>query len=305
MMEKIKLNNGYDIPLIGIGPGSVMRGYSVQIFGKSKIGQLCNKISNRLLYIYKAKKYIKSVVSAINTGYRLIDYSAAYGSEKLIAKAIQKSGVEREDLFVTSRITNHQQLNKDVRTSFFESLKKLELDYIDFYMFHWPVTGYYEDTWLEMVELYKEGYIRALGVANCHQHHIDNLIKKSEILPTINQVEVHPLFTQKPLIEYCSKKGIIVEGYTAIARFDDRLIRLPALKQIAQKYNKSIVQIVIRWHLQNKVVPIIRSSNKRRQLENISVFDFQLTKEEMLKIDSININSRLRYDPDNCDFSVL
>ena len=130
-------------------------------------------------------------------------------------------------------------------------------------------------------------------------------MERSGIIPAVNQFEVHPLFTQKDLIAFCKEKGIQVEGYTAIARFDDRLMRLPLLAEIAGKYNKTAVQVVLRWHIQNGVIPIVRSLNKSRQIENISVFDFSLTPSEMTAIDGININSRLRYDPDNCDFSIL
>ena len=176
---------------------------------------------------------------------------------------------------------------------------------VDLYMFHWPVTGVYLDTWKQMEQLYKEGYCRAIGVANCHQHHLEAILKTAKVIPAVNQFEVHPLFTQKALIEFCKSRGIAVEAYTPIARFDDRLVRLPALNAIARKYNKSVVQIVLRWHIQNGIIPVVRSLNKRRQLENISIFDFGLTEEEVWKIDGFNINSRLRYDPDNCDFSIL
>jgi diketogulonate reductase-like aldo/keto reductase len=231
VMDRIDLNNSYKIPPLGIGPGSVMRGYSVKAFGKTKIGILLNRICTRLLFEFKARKFEKAIVHALRSGYRLIDYSAAYGSEDFVGKAIRKSGINRSEIFITSRITNKDQREKDVRTSFFVSLKKLGLEYIDLYMFHWPVTDYYENTWLEMIELYKEGYIKALGVANCHQHHIEELLSISDIIPAINQVEVHPLFTQKELISFCKTKGIIVEAYTSIARFDDRLVRLPKLKK--------------------------------------------------------------------------
>jgi diketogulonate reductase-like aldo/keto reductase len=134
---------------------------------------------------------------------------------------------------------------------------------------------------------------------------LEEIFKIAEINPMVNQFEIHPLFTQKSLIEFCKSKGIQVEAYSPIARFDDRLVRLPALNAIARKYNKTIIQIVLRWHIQNGVIPIVRSLNKIWQSENISIFDFELTEEEMGKIDSFNINSRLRYDPDNCDFSIL
>jgi diketogulonate reductase-like aldo/keto reductase len=156
-----------------------------------------------------------------------------------------------------------------------------------------------------MVELHQQGFCKSIGVANCHQHHLEEILKVSDVVPAINQIEVHPLFTQKPLIEYCKLKGIVVEAYTPVARCDDRLIRLPLLRNIAEKYNKKINQIILRWHIQNGVIPIVRSLNAKHQIENISIFDFELTREEIEKIDSININSRLRYDPDNCDFSIL
>lgn len=184
-------------------------------------------------------------------------------------------------------------------------LQGMGVDYVDMLMFHWPVTDLYIDTWKEMVQLYKEGYCKCLGVANCHKHHIEELMKAADVIPSINQFEVHPLFTQKDLIGYCWSKGIQVEAYTAIARFDDRLMRLPLLKNIAQKYHKTVVQVILRWHVQTGVIPLVRSLNKNRQLENVSIFDFELTSNEMKAIDAININSRLRYDPDNCDFSIL
>ena len=206
---------------------------------------------------------------------------------------------------MTTRVSNKEQLNGNIKECLYKQLKGFGTDYVDLFMFHWPVTGVYLETWGKMVELYKQGYCKAIGVANCHQHHLEEIFKISDVIPAINQIEVHPLFTQKPLIEFCKSKGIIVEAYTSIARFDDRLVRLPKLKKIANKYNKTIVQIILRWHIQNGLIPIVRSLNKKRQLENITIFDFKLTKEEMDSIDSININSRLRYDPDNCDFSIL
>lgn len=300
-MEYITLNNGVEIPCIGNGP--CILGY-----GKKQ------NTKNHLLYriyrkLYLSRKeeleYIKAVANAFKVGFNLLDYSAAYGDGHLIGEAIKRSGIARKDLFLTTRISNNDQRNNTIRESLFRQLEGFGTDYIDLFMFHWPVTGYYEKAWEEIVKLYKEGYCRAVGVANCHQHHIEKLLTISDVVPTVNQVEVHPLFTQKELINYCWSKNIAVEAYTSIARFDDRLMRLPLLKNIAQKYNKTIVQVILRWHIQTGVIPLVRSLNPKRQLENINVFDFQLTDEEMKLIDGININSRLRYDPDNCDFSIL
>jgi diketogulonate reductase-like aldo/keto reductase len=297
----IPLNNNLKIPIIGNGPG--IFGYSAKYNSHPHIlRRAYNKLHRHCI---DEVRYINAVVNAFEVGFSLLDFSAAYGNEHLIGKAIKKSKIDRKDLFLTSRVTNHKQLQGNIREEFFRTLDKYGTDYIDLYMFHWPVTGVYLDTWKQMEQLYKEGYCKSIGVANCHQHHLEEIFKIADVVPQINQFEVHPLFTQKPLIEYCKSKNIVVEAYTPIARFDDRLIRLPALKSIAKKHSKTIVQIVLRWHIQNGIIPVVRSLNKNRQKENISIFDFELSKDEMQTIDGFNINSRLRYDPDNCDFSIL
>lgn len=305
-MTELILNNGVKIPSIGIGPGGI--GYTPNY--KKEATFLPIKLYNKAYRKFitrpiMTREYMKSISNALQIGFRLLDYSSSYGDGTQIGKAIKNSGIDRKKIFLTTRISNHSQWKGNIRECFFEQLKGMQTDYIDLLMFHWPVTDVYLETWEEMVKLYKEGYCRALGVANCHRHHLEEIINASGVVPAVNQFEVHPLFTQKELITYCKSLGIQVEGYTAIARMDDRLVRLPLLKNIAKKYNKSIVQVVLRWHIQNDVIPIVRSLNSKRQLENISVYDFELTADEMKAIDSININSRLRYDPDNCDFSIL
>lgn len=176
------------------------------------------------------------------------------------------------------------------------------LDYIDMFMFHWPVTGHFVDTYKEMEKLYKEGYVKVLGVANCHQHHLQDIMDNCEIIPAVDQFEIHPLFTQKPLIEFCHQYGIAVQAYTPLARNDDRLTKNLILQGLAKKYHKTIQQIILRWDIQLQQIPIPRSLNPGRQKQNIDIYDFSLTDEEIKAIDSININSRLRFDPDNLDF---
>lgn len=304
-IPSLTLNNGVKIPCIGIGPGSVLRGKYIKvpiISSMGLLGRVANKIVNRVYFEYKAWKYVNSIANSLKIGYRLIDYSAAYRNENLIAKAICKSGLKREEVFITSRITNRQQYDGNVRDALLLSLKKLKIDYIDLYMFHWPVTDHFVNTYKEMEKLYKEGYIRALGVCNCHQHHLEKILNECEIVPALDQFEVHPLFTQKPLIDFCKKNGIQVEAYTPLARNDDRLQKNLILKGLCKKYNKDIAQIILRWDFQNGIIPIPRSANPKRQASNIDIFDFQLTDDEMKAVDSININSRLRFDPDNLDF---
>lgn len=300
-VPQIELNNGVMIPCIGNGPGFIGMGSNKKenhnIFARAYRKYIDNP--------RKRKDYVDAIANSFKIGFTLLDYSSSYGDGAAINEAIQKSGVDRKELFLTTRISNEAQRTHKVRECFMQQLDGMGTDYIDLLMFHWPVTDLYLDTWKEMVKLYKEGYVRCLGVANCHQHHLEALLKASDVCPAVNQVEVHPLFTQKPLVSYCKKQGIQVEAYTAIARLDDRLVRLPILHKIAAKYKKTVVQVVLRWHIQNGVIPVVRSLNKYRQLENISIFDFTLNDEEMKAIDSININSRLRFDPDNCDFSIL
>lgn len=301
----LRLNNGVDIPVIGNGPAGL--GYSpVMKKQYHGVASFLNKAYQKfIIRPIIRRNYIDAVANSFNIGFTLLDNSASYYNDEYIKEAIKKSCFKREDLFLTSRVSNSAQIKKNVREELFASLKKMGTDYIDLYQFHWPVTDCYLDTWEEMIKLYKEGYCRSIGVANCHIHHLKAISEIDDIVPAVNQFEIHPLFTQKELIQYCKNRNIQVEAYTPIARLDDRLVRLPVLKRIALKYNKSIVQIILRWHIQNGVIPIVRSLNKKRQLENISIFDFELSQDEITAIDKININSRLRYDPDNCDFSIL
>lgn len=301
----VRLRSGCEIPKIGFGPG--IMGYSAKIKKKRRpIYQFIYRVFNKLFLRPELKrKYIKSISQAFRNGFTLLDYSNAYGNQELVSKAIKQSTIPRERLFLTSRISNQAQFNNSVREEFLDTLNKWGVDYVDMLQFHWPVTGKYIDTWKEMIKLKEEGYVKVLGVANCHQHHIEALAKETGVIPEVNQVEVHPLFTQKPLIDYCRSKNIVIEAYTPLGRYDDRLVRLPLLKKLEKKYNKNFVQIILRWHVQNGVIPVVRALNPKHQRDNIDIFDFELSKEDMEIINGINIDSRLRYDPDNCDFTIL
>ena len=292
-------------PSIGIGPGIL--GYSSKMQKRrSGLRLFVFKVMNKLFYRpISERKYISSVANALKKGFRLLDYSSAYGDGKLIGRAIKKSEIDREKLFITTRVSNRAQREKKVRDEFMRFLQNTGLEYVDLLQFHWPVTDLYLDTWREMEKLKDEGLVKHLGVANCHQHHLEEIIKICKYRPEIGQFEIHPLFTQKPLIQYYKDNGIVVEAYTPIARYDDRLVRLPLLKNLEKKYNKTFIQIILRWHVQNGVIPLVRTLSKEHQKENFSIFDFELSEDDMKLIDGININSRLRYDPDNCDFSIL
>ncbi len=304
-MEYFKLSNGNNIPKMGLGTDDVLFVRQPHV-GSTKLSRkLWNIYNYHILKPRLDSNMSARFISAIKAGYKLIDTSAAYNNEKSIGIAIKNSGVSRKDLFLTTRCTNRAQYNNKVREEFFESLNRLGVDYIDLYMFHWPVTDCFLKTWKIMEELYEEGLVKNLGLANCHQHHIEAILQNCKIRPVINQIEVHPLFTQKPLIAYCKSEGIQVEAYSPLAKNDDRLRHNKILGSIAEKYHKSKAQIIIRWHIDNGIIPVPRSMNAQRMIHNLDVFDFSLEANEITAIDSININSRLRYDPDNCDFTVL
>ncbi len=312
-MEYFTLNTGNQIPAIAYGPGS----FGGFVDSKTKMRMPTCKLEMYYQKAYKRylrkiidepwlhRQYVNTIAYSFKIGFNLLDFSASYGDGKLIGEAIKKSGIDRKDLYITSRVSNGAQRDGEVRKCVLQQIENMGVEYLDILMFHWPVTDLYLKTWREMVKLYEQGYCKNLAVANCHEHHLEAIINECGIVPAINQVEVHPLFTQLPLRQYCKEKGIQIESYTALSRMDDRLFRLPKLQNIATKYGKTTQQVVLRWHIQNGLIPCVRSLNKNRQLQNISIFDFELTNEEIKTIDSFNINARVRYDPDNCDFSVL
>lgn len=296
---------GKNFPLIGYGPGIMGKTFKYKM-PSAGIMKIVDKALNKLIFKpLEKKKYVNAVSFALQSGYRLLDYSASYGNMNLIGKAIEKSRIGREQLFITTRVSNQAQFNNSVREEFYRGLKEMKLEYVDLLQFHWPVTGCYLNTWKEMEKLREEGLVKHLGVANCHQHHLEEIFKICKYRPEIGQFECHPLFSQKPLINYYKDQDILIEAYTPTARYDDRLVRLPLLKILEKKYHKSFVQIIFRWHIQNGVIPLTRTWNNQHILHNIDIFDFELEAEDMKAIDGININSRLRYDPDNCDFSIL
>lgn len=296
-MEYFELNNGNKLPKISFGPGIPFRGMK----NRSGVCRILDKIDR----IKQLKIYESAVCSALRAGCFFIDYSAAYGREDIIANALKQTGIEREKVFLTTRVTNASQFDNNVRETALRSIERFNTSYVDLLMFHWPVTDKFVLTWEELIKLKEEGYCKNIGVANCHQHHIEDLVNATGVKPQVNQIEIHPLFSQKELIEYCKTQGILVEAYTPLARMDERLVRLPLWKSLQKKYNKSISQLILRWHLQNGVIPVFRSMNQARIKENLNIFDFQIESEDMRIIDGININSRLRYDPDNCDFTIL
>jgi len=208
--------------------------------------------------------------------------------------------VAREELFITSKVWNSEQGYEATIAAYEESLTKLGVDYLDLYLIHWPVEGKYKETWRALETLYKEGRVKAIGVSNFQIHHLEELMKDAEIKPMINQVEYHPRLTQKELQAFCQQHTIQLGAWSPLMQ--GQLLDNPELQEIASKHEKSVAQIILRWDLQNGVVTIPKSTKAHRIAENATVFDFELTADDMKRIDSLNQNHRVGPDPDNFDF---
>ncbi|GAB1528714.1 MULTISPECIES: aldo/keto reductase [Brevibacillus] len=245
-----------------------------------------------------------AVKTAIKHGYRSIDTAAIYGNEEGVGRGIREglkeAGISREELFVTSKVWNADLGYESTLAAYEASLKKLNLEYLDLYLIHWPVEGKFKEAWRALETLYKEGRVKAIGVSNFHIHHLKELMKDAEIKPMVDQVEHHPRLTQKELQDFCREQGIQFEAWSPLMQ--GQLLDNPVLKEIANKHHKSIAQVILRWDLQNGVVTIPKSTKEHRIVENASVFDFELTKEEMDRIDGLDQNHRVGPDPDNFDF---
>ncbi|TYR79392.1 aldo/keto reductase [Priestia megaterium] len=246
------------------------------------------------------QEVINSVKAAIKAGYKSIDTAKIYENEEGVGQAIKESGVAREELFITTKVWNADQGYESTLEAFETSLNKLGLDYLDLYLIHWPVEGKYKDTWRALEKLYKDGKVRAIGVSNFHIHHLEDLLADAEVKPMVNQVELHPLLTQVELREYCKEQGIQIEAWSPLAQGE--LLDNEVLKEIADKHGKSTAQIILRWDLQNEIVTIPKSIKEHRIIENATIFDFELSSEEVEKINALNQNHRVGPDPDNFDF---
>ncbi|WP_454191058.1 aldo/keto reductase [Paenibacillus sp. Marseille-Q7038] len=255
------------------------------------------------LGVFKVKdgeEVVEAVKTAIQAGYRSIDTAKAYNNETGVAQGIRESGIAREDLFITTKVWNVDQGYESTLAAFEASMERLDLEYLDLYLIHWPVKGKYKDTWRALEKLHKEGRIRAIGVSNFQIHHLEDLMKNSTIKPAVNQVELHPLLTQTELREYCSKHQIQIEAWSPLGQ--GNLLDHPLLQDIATKYSKSPAQVILRWDLQNGIVTIPKSATPQRIRENANLFDFELTTEEIERIHQLNENKRFGSDPDNFNF---
>ena len=266
-----KLSNGVDIPSIG--------------FGTYKLGE--------------EQEVRDKVKLALKLGYRQIDTASFYGNEEGVGKGIAESGVDRKDIFLVTKLWNDEHGYEETINAFNKSIKRLGVDYLDLYLIHWP-NKLNSETWRAFEDLYKEGKVRAIGVCNFKIGHLEELKKTAKIMPMVNQIEIHPCKTQKETIEYCNENNIQVVAWGYIMR--GKILSLPLMLELSEKYNKSIAQITLRWHIQNGVIPIPKSSNEERIKANLDIFDFNISSEDIKKIDELNVNEDISGVPANTTY---
>ena len=254
----------------------------------------------------KKNELVKILVSAIEAGFRAFDTARDYGSEDVVGDAVKESlaitGLGREDVFITTKIGNSQQVKGDIKGEVELSLRNLKTDYIDLYLMHWPYPGYFTQTWRKMIEIYSStDKVRAIGVANYDSRHLVALADSApELMPMVNQVEFHPLRTIQQLRQTHSKWDITLEAYAPLCRLMPPLKDNEFLKRLGEKYSKSVGQIILRWHIQHGSIPVFKTYNPARFKENIQKFDFELSELEMSKIDSLNMDYKYHVESTNC-----
>ncbi|MBY8986375.1 MAG: aldo/keto reductase [Candidatus Lokiarchaeota archaeon] len=261
-----KLNNGVEIPLLGLGTWDL-----------------------------RGRDAYKAVLWSLDLGYRLIDTASFYRNEKEVGEALKDTNIPREEIFLTTKVWNNEQGYNNTLNAFEKSLERLKVDYVDLYLIHWPISGLRNKTWKALEKIYEGGKTRAMGVSNFTIRHLKELFECSETIPTVNQIEFSPFLFQRELMDYCKSHKIVVEAYTPLTRgrkLDNRLVRA-----LAQKHEKTPAQILIRWDLQHEIIEIPKSGSQQHLRENVDVFDFTLNSEEMSQLDELNEGFRLGNDP--------
>jgi diketogulonate reductase-like aldo/keto reductase len=270
-VPNVVLSNGVEMPIIGLGTWQVEDEQTVKT----------------------------SVNTALEIGYRHIDTAALYKNEESIGEAIQESGIARKEIFLTSKMWNSDHGYDNALRAFDMSLKKLKSDYLDLYLIHWPMP-LNSESWRAFERIYHEGRAKAIGVSNFHVHHLQDLMAHCEIKPMVNQVEFHPYLVQQPLVDFCKANKIQFEAWRPLMQGE--VFNIPLLHQLAEKYQRTIAQIVLRWNIQMGVVTIPKSINYDRMKSNFQIFDFELEAVDVLNINALDKNMRLGADPDNFEF---
>lgn len=274
-IPNVVLNNGVRMPQLGLGVWQTAEGFEVT----------------------------SAVSAALSNGYRLIDTAAIYGNEEGVGQAVRESGIPRDQVFITSKVWNEDQGYDSTLRAFEASLERLGLQYIDLYLIHWPAPakGKYIETWQALEKLYEAGVVRAIGVSNFKTHHLDALLQEATIIPAVNQVELHPRLQQREVRDLCHEYNIQVESYSPLMRAGE-VLENPIIRALADKYDKTPAQIVLRWHIQHNLVVIPKSVNPDRIKENIDVFDFEMSDADMESINDLDANVRVVADPDTANF---
>ncbi len=271
-MKYVTLNNGVKMPILGFG----------------------------VFQIEDAKECEEAVYNALKTGYRLIDTAAAYKNEEVVGRAIKRSGIPREEIFVTTKLWVSDANYEKAKLAFETSLKKLDLEYIDLYLIHQPFNDVY-GAWRAMTELYKERKIKAIGVSNFYPDRLVDFIMNNEVVPAVNQVETHPFNQQVKANEIMKEYGVQIESWGPFAEGKNGIFTNEILSKIGKKYNKSVAQVVLRWLIQRDVVVIPKSVRKERIEENFNVFDFELSSEDMKKISELDKKESLFLNHDDVE----
>ena len=272
-MNYITLNNGTAIPQLGFGVFRTLPGEETE----------------------------NSVKWAFNAGYRHIDAAMIYKNEESVGNAIKASGIERKEIFITTKLWNDDIRAGRTMEAFEESLKRLQLDYVDLYLIHWPAEGY-QEAWKAMEEIYASGKVKAIGVSNFQVHHLEDLMKIASVRPAVNQIESNPYFNNQPLIDYCNQRNIAIEIYSPLGGTGKVQMGNPLFLSLAEKYGKSPAQIIIRWHLQRGVIVMPKSTHEDRIYSNFDVFDFELEDCDVKAIYELETGKRSGADPDNFNF---
>ena len=241
-----------------------------------------------------------AVTCALEAGYHSIDTASVYGNERGVGKAIRACGIPRGEIFLTTKVWNDDQRAKRTLAAFEESLERLETEYVDLYLVHWPVAGCYLETWRVMEQIYQSGRAKAIGVSNFLPHHLEDLLREAQVVPTVNQIEFHPYLAQPDLLRFCQSHKIIVEAWSPLMQ--GHVVEEPVIQRLAEKHGKTPAQIVLRWDLQQGVVTIPKSSRPQRIVENSRVFDFELAPDDMEALDALDKNHRFGPNPANFDF---
>ncbi len=247
------------------------------------------------------------VKTAIDCGYRHIDTAFAYQNEKVVGKAVRECGLKRNELFITSKLDNPDHGYENTRKEFAMTMNNLGIEYLDLYLIHWPIPLIYRDNWKEMnkgtwkafEELYQESKIKAIGVRNILEHHIDALLESATIAPMVDQLELHPQYVQKEATNYCKEKRIIVEAWSPLIKGH---LEHPLLLEIAKKYNKSVAQLLLHWSIQHGFLPLPKASSKEHILENINIFNFEISPEDIEAMKALEALGLTGHHPDSIPF---